>query len=124
MIAGAVNTGVGLLIYPFLYFTLSGYGLGYLKILLLSQVICISLAFLTNKYFVFRARGRILLEFIKFVWFHAIYLGANLIFLPLMVEKGEANPVIAQTMFAFAVIVSSYFWHNKITFSQKNEYEK
>ncbi len=121
MIAGALNTGVGLLMYPILYFALSGYGLGYLEILILSQVICISIAFLTNKYFVFRTRGNFLLEFIKFIWFHGIYLITNLIILPLMVERGGVNPVIAQTGFAFAVIVSSYFWHNKITFSEKKD---
>lgn len=119
MIAGAVNTGVGLLMYPFLYFALSKHGLGYLQILIVSQIVCISVAFLTNKYFVFKTRGNFLVEIIKFVWFHGMYLVANLIALPIMVEKFGANPVIAQTVFAAAVIVSSYFWHNKVTFSEK-----
>lgn len=119
MIAGAVNTGVGLLMYPFLYFALSRHGLGYLQILILSQIVCISVAFLTNKYFVFKTQSNLLSEIIKFVWFHGMYLVANLIALPIMVEKFSADPVIAQTVFAVAVIVSSYFWHNKVTFSEK-----
>ena len=119
MIAGVVNTGVGLIMYPFLYFVLSRHGLGYLQILILSQIVCILVAFLNNKYFVFKTQGNFLSEIIKFLWFHGVYLVANLIALPIMVEEFGANPVIAQTLFAFAVIVSSYFWHNKITFSEK-----
>ena len=119
MIAGAVNTGVGLLMYPFLYFALNRHEFGYLQILIMSQVVCISIAFLTNKYFVFKTRGNVLVEILKFVWFHGMYLVANLIALPVMVEKFGAAPVIAQTAFAVAVIVSSYFWHNKVTFTEK-----
>jgi putative flippase GtrA len=26
------------------------------------------------------------------------------------------NPMVAQTLFSIAIIVSSYFWHNTITF--------
>lgn len=89
---------------------------------MISQIVCISIAFLTNKYFVFKTRGNLLSEITKFAWFHGAYLVANLIALPIMVEKFDTDPVIAQTVFAVAVITSSYFWHNKITFSEKNEY--
>lgn len=33
-----------------------------------------------------------------------------------MVEALNMNPMVAQTLFSIAIIVSSYFWHNTITF--------
>jgi len=30
------------------------------------------------------------------------------------------NPMLAQTLFSIAIILSSYFWHNTITFKSTN----
>jgi putative flippase GtrA len=116
LIAGAINTAFGLLLYPFLYLLLEPLGLNYLQILLLSQAIGISFAFISHKYFVFKTQGNIKKEYSKFLAFHLIYLGLNLVILPYMVTSWKFNPMVAQTLFAVAVILSSYFWHNSITF--------
>lgn len=116
---GALNTILGLAMYPFLYFILGGRELGYIHILLLTQILCVSFSFLTQKYFVFKTQGNYLNEIIKFIAFHGVYLAANLITLPLMVEGLEMNPVVAQTLIALALITSSYFWHNGVTFSSQ-----
>lgn len=118
VVAGIGNTLVGLLTYPALYLALNPLGLGYIKVLLLSQIVCITFAFVTNKMFVFRTKGSIAAEYMKFISFHAVYLIANILVLPLMVSLAELNPILGQTIFASAVIVSSYFWHSRITFSK------
>lgn len=116
ILAGGLNTFIGLAMYPILYYFLNT---NYIFTLLLSQLICITLAFLTNKYFVYKTKGGAVYEYFKFIWFHGIHLGLNLLILPLLVERAKFNPVIAQTGFAVAVIITSYYWHNHITFSNQ-----
>ena len=117
LIAGAFNTAIGLAVFPILYFVAAPLKLHYLVILTISQIICISLAFLTSKYLVFRTSGNFLKETGKFLTFHMAYFLANLAALPALVELAGMNPVWAQTLFAVLVIVTSYFWHSRITFS-------
>jgi putative flippase GtrA len=116
LIAGGVNTLVGLSVYPLLYLSLEPLDFDYLKILIISQLICITFSFVTNKYFVFKTQGNIHAEYTKFFVFHVFYFLLNLICLPVLVEVLEMNPIIAQTLFSVFIIVTSYFWHNFVTF--------
>jgi putative flippase GtrA len=117
LLAGAFNTALGLATYPALYFLLASLDLHYLAILAISQVVCVTFAFLTNKFLVFRTSGNYLSEYGKFITFHLSYFLVNLVVLPILVEFAGMSPVWAQTLFAVLVIVSSYFWHSRITFS-------
>lgn len=119
IVVGGLNTAIGLIVYPILYFALIPLGFGYIGILAISQVICTTFSFSMHKTYVFRAKGNIFFEYIRFIWFHAFYLGINFIALPVVVEWAGINPVIGQTVFTVVVAISSYFWHNKITFSKK-----
>ena len=121
LIVGGVNTLVGLLVYPLLYLFLEPLGWGYIQVLLLAQVICITFSFISNKYFVFKKKGNIHKEYAKFFLFYGFYLVLNLLCLPLLVEKVGISPIISQTLFSIAIIVSSYFWHNFITFKKTKE---
>jgi putative flippase GtrA len=114
---GGFNTGVGLATYPVLYLATRPWGLHYLLVLLLSHAFCQAVAFLTSKHFVFRTRGNYLPEFGHFVTFHLAHLGVNLVVLPLLVELLGLNPVWAQPGFTVLVVVTSYFWHSRVTFS-------
>jgi putative flippase GtrA len=95
---------------------LKPFGIGYIKALIFSQIICITFSFISNKYFVFKTKGNIKKEYPKFFAFYGIYFVLNLLCLPAMVEVLNMNPMIAQTLFSIAIVVSSYFWHNTITF--------
>lgn len=124
VLVGALNTAFGLAAYPVLYFLLTPMRFHYLQVLAVSQVICITFAFISNKYMVFRTVGNHVQEYLRFLSFHLIYFLINLAALPFMVEVLSMNPVWAQSFFAVAVIVSSYFWHSRITFiSPKNRSE-
>lgn len=116
LIVGGINTAVGLAVYPILYVMLTPFDVGYIRALIFSQIICITFSFISNKYFVFKTKGNIKKEYPKFFAFYGIYFLLNLICLPAMVETFNMNPMIAQTLFSIAIIVSSYFWHNTITF--------
>jgi putative flippase GtrA len=117
LLAGALNTAIGLAVYPALYFMAAPLKLHYLTILTISQILCVTFAFLTNKFLVFRTSGNLLRESGKFLTFHLSYFLVNLAALPALVEFAGMNPVWGQTLFAVLVIVTSYFWHSRITFS-------
>lgn len=119
LLAGFLNTAFGLGTFPVLYYMLAACKLHYLIILTISQVICISFAFLTNKFLVFRTKGNYVAEILKFITFHLSYFIVNLFALPVLVELFHLSPVIAQSLFAVLVIASSYFWHSRITFLSK-----
>lgn len=117
ILTGALNTIVGMTVYPALYFCVTPLKQHYLMILSISQVLCVTFSFLTTKFMVFRTTANYLQEFGKFVTFHASYFLVNLAALPALVEFLGINPVWAQMLFTVLVIVSSYFWHSRITFS-------
>lgn len=116
LLAGAVNTALGLAAYPVLYVLLAP-ALHYLVILTLCQIICVTFAFLTNKFLVFRTEGNMSAELLKFGLFHAMYFCVNMLALPAIVSFSELGPVWGQTLFTSAVIATSFFWHRKVTFS-------
>jgi putative flippase GtrA len=117
LLAGALNTAVGLAAYPALFFLLAPLKLHYMVVLGITQVACVAFAYLTNKFLVFRTAGNYLRESGKFVLFHLSYFLVNLAALPFLVEIIGMSPVWGQTLFAVAVIITSYFWHSKITFA-------
>jgi putative flippase GtrA len=117
LLAGAFNTLLGLSLYPLLYVLIEPQGRHYLSLLVVSQTLCIGVAFLTNKHLVFQSSGNGLHELGKFLGFHLAYFVVNLLVLPLLVEGLGMNPMLAQTGFAICVIVTSYLWHSRITFA-------
>lgn len=119
VLVGGLNTLVGLLAYPLLFFSLKPLGLGYLRVLVISQLLCTTFSYLTNKFFVFKTQGNYSKEFLKFVSFHGIYFVMNLVVLWLLVDQMAFSPVWSQLGFASLVIVTSYIWHSKITFMHR-----
>jgi putative flippase GtrA len=119
LMAGAVNTAFGLGIFPILMWILTPHRVHYLVVLIISQCLSITIAFINNKYFVFRTTGNHVGEYGRFVLFYLSYFGVNLLILPIMVEHFHLNPIIAQTLFSISVILLSYIWHRNVTFRPK-----
>jgi putative flippase GtrA len=124
LFAGMLNTMFGLAAYPALYFLLGPLRLHYMAVLGIAQIACVTFSYLTNKFLVFRTAGNYLNEGGKFALFHLFYFAVNLVALPFLVEIVGMPPVWGQTLFAIAVIVTSYFWHSNITFASARTDEK
>lgn len=116
ILAGVLNTCFGLAVFPALFFLLGSDEIHYLAVLALSNVLSVTFAFITNKYFVFRTEGNLGLEYSKFVVFHLAHFVINMVTLPTLVHLSGLHPVLAQTAFAIAVIITSYLWHSRVTF--------
>lgn len=119
LLVGGLNTVIGLSVFPALYFLTKSYQLHYMVVLGISQVVCVTIAFFTNKYFVFKTEGNHLSEYLKFAAFYSAYFVINLIVMPILVEIAGMNPVKSQILISIGIIISSYFWHSKITFAPK-----
>jgi putative flippase GtrA len=118
LIIGGLNTAVGFLVYPTLYYLIADVGFGYMTLLFISQLICTNFSFITNKSMVFRSNKNYFIEYFKYNTFQIIVVVVNLLVLPLCVEVFEMNPVVAQTVFTGSVVVISYLWHSKVTFNR------
>jgi len=114
--AGVANTVFGLGIYPLLLWAVPAFHTHYLLALGIAQAVSLCFAFTTYKLGVFRTRGNLVREFGAFASFYLVNYAANWITLPILVEIGGVPPVIAQLGFAFVIIVTSWFWHSRVTF--------
>lgn len=116
LLAGAANTAFGLAIYPLLLWSVPVFHRHYLIALGIAQAVSLCFAFATYKLGVFRTRGNVAREFGAFSSFYLFNYAANWAALPLLVELGGVPPLVAQLAFTAALILGSWFWHNRITF--------
>lgn len=119
LLVGGLNTIIGLSAFPALYFLTKPYKPHYMVVLAISQVFCVTVAFFTNKHLVFRTQGNHLSEYVKFSAFYSAYFVINLIVMPILVEIVGMDPIKSQILISIGIIISSYFWHSKITFAPK-----
>lgn len=116
LVAGGMNTVFGLVIFPVLLLLLEPRGVHYMVVFVICQVLAITFAYATHKFYVFRTYGNYLSEYVKFATYYVGYFIAILISLPFLVEVLHIHPIIAQFILSVAVIITSYFWHSRITF--------
>ena len=121
IIVGGFNTLIGIIVYPLLYWLLvpASHAVNILvvdSVLVVSQVICITNSYITNKYFVFKAKGSSFWEYIRFTLFYNIIFVINLGLLPLLIKMTQVNPAKIQACINVFVAISSYFWHKLFTF--------
>lgn len=121
LIAGGVNTVVGLAFYPLLLWSVPVLRTHYLLGLAISQAVCLCFAYVTYKIGVFRTRGNVPREFVRFASYYVLNYAANWLALPLLVEAGGVPPIIAQSAFTLFLIVGSYFWHSRLTFKTSED---
>ena len=120
LVAGGLNTLFGLSIYPILIFVFM-LREHYLLALLLAQSSSLIFAFSTYKAVAFRTKGNTVREFSKFVPVYLINYAVAWIFVPILVEKAGCHPVVVQLMFVTICIITSYIWHNMLTFRRAPE---
>ena len=116
VLAGVLNTILGIGLYPVLVWSFDFFREHYMVALGICQIVCLIFAFGVQKFAVFQTQGNVRVEFSKFAAFYLVNYGANWAILPLLVQVGKFDPVVAQTAFTLVVVIGSYFWHSRITF--------
>ena len=113
--AGGWNTVFGLGLY-WLAYRLFGERVHYMVIAVAVNVLAITNAFLCYKLIVFRTKGNWLREYVK-CWI--VYGGGALVSMALMwlmVGLSGLNPVLANFIGTFIVVIASYFGHKFFSF--------
>lgn len=120
LLIGGWNTLLGYLIFVALYYLFRQI-IHYLILLIISNILSITNAYISYKIFVFKTRRNYLREYLRF---YVVYGGAfalNFILLPVCVELFHIQPVIAQGVLMFLTVIFSYFGHKNYSFKKKLE---
>ena len=119
LIAAGFNTAFGLAIYPVLLWTFPPLQHHYMIALLIAQAMSLCFAYANYKIGVFQTRGRYAREITAFAGFYLVNYAANWAALPLLVEVVKLSPIVAQLFFSVIIMISSYFWHSRVTFKDR-----
>jgi putative flippase GtrA len=115
VLVGGINTVIGLAAFAVLY-SLFPDQLHYLGALVLAYAIGTSVAFILHRRFVFRVRGRVLLDLVRFVMVQASSFGLNAALLTGLVEFVHVPVLPAQTIALALTVCASYFGHLLFSF--------
>jgi len=120
VVVGGVNTVVG-----FGWFTLFTFALerwiGYMGVLVLAQVVSVLCAFVLYRRFVFRVRGHVMRDLLRFSMVYVVAFAVNAVLLPLLVEVAGLPVLLSQALIVVVTTVVSYLGHRYFSFARKKE---
>jgi len=85
---------------------------------ILSWILAVSFAFITNKKYVFKKQGKKISEFILFVFSRILTLLLEIIGMYLMVKVFYINNIISKIIMQIIVIVANYFISKLVVFKR------
>ncbi|MBN1545865.1 MAG: GtrA family protein [Syntrophaceae bacterium] len=118
LIAGGVNTVFGYALFAGMVYLLSEH-IHYMIIALFCNVLSITFAFLTQRTYVFKAKGHVIGEYFRFYSVYAVSSFLSLLALPLLVEFFGMNIYVAPIVIMAAAAVFSFFGHKHFSFRNK-----
>ena len=118
VIAGGWNTVFGYGFFCGAYFLLHAH-VHYMVIAVFSSVAAITMAYITFKLFVFRTKGNILREYLKFYAVYGVSMLVGLGVLAVCVEWLGLHPYAGQAVVIVVGVAVSYIGHSRITFRQR-----
>lgn len=119
VIAGAWNTVFAYGTFIFLYYITKPVKLHIVIVLVFSQIISLTQAYITYKFFVFKTRANYLREYLRFYLVYGFSFLVNLILIYLLVDILDYHPVISQGLIACIVVVISYLGHSNFSFMER-----
>jgi putative flippase GtrA len=118
IIVGAWNTIFSYAAFVLLYFY-TNHWLHYMGILVLSQIVGLTNAYITYKYFVFKTKGNFIREYLRFYVVYGTTFIVNLVLIAFFVEVLGFNPIVSQGVIAIIVVAMAYFGHSRFSFKSK-----
>lgn len=116
LIVGGWNTLFGYVAFLILYWLLHRQ-LHYLIIGVLAHLIAMINAFACHRLLVFRSRGPLVAEFIRFNLAQLFVLGCGLASLWVLVTFLQINPLVGQAFVTIGAVVVSYLAHRRFSFA-------
>lgn len=118
LFVGGINTVVGFGWFALFDITV-GQLWGYMVTLLFAHVASVLCAFVLYRRLVFRVRGHVWTDLMRFELVYLTSLGINAVLLPLLVEFAHLQPIVAQALIVFVTTMVSYFGHSLFSFRRK-----
>jgi putative flippase GtrA len=115
LIAGAWNTLFGYSCGVTIYY-LFGDLLGVLIVAILSNILAISMSFLTHKLFVFKTKGNWLREYLRAYCVYGVSASVGILILLIFVKLLNIQFWLAQGLVILLTVIISYIGHKKFTF--------
>jgi len=115
LLAGGWNTLVGYATFIALYFLFNKY-IHYMFLVIFANILSISNAYISYKFFVFRTKGNYLKEYLRFYVVYSFSIAVNIIIMPILVEIFRIHPIMAQGLMVFITMIISYIGHKYFSF--------
>lgn len=115
LLVGVANTAIGtswFILFLYLIRPLAGY----MVVLLCAHIASVLCAFILYRYLVFRVRGHVLLDLLRFETVNLASLGMNAAMLPFLVEVFHWRVLFSQFAILGATMVVSFFGHRSFSF--------
>jgi len=116
LIVGGFNTLDGFVLFVLFHMLLGNGFARYMLTLVLAQLLAMSVAFFLHRRFVFRVRGHVLLDALRYGLVNLGTFGLNAVLLPFFVEVVDLAVVPAQILATIVVVVVSYLGHSLFSF--------
>lgn len=115
LIGGVWNTVFSYALFCVLYYLFSGH-LHYLVIQTVCVIVGVTNAFICQRIFVFRSRGNILTEYLKFYLIYSMPIAMSYLLLPLLIDGAHINAYSAKGIVTGISVFGSYIGHKYFTF--------
>ncbi|MHB1172820.1 MAG: GtrA family protein [Lacisediminihabitans sp.] len=115
---GAVNTVVGYSFFVLVQWSV-GHAISYFGSLLIAHLLSSILAFALYRAVVFRVRGRVLIDFLRFQTVYVVPLAANALALPVLVSVLHWNVYASQALIVIVSTIISFFGHKYFSFRRR-----
>lgn len=120
LLVGGWNTLFGYAIFVLLY-SLLHQMLHYTLILVISYIFCITNAFMSYKFIVFKTKGNLLREYLRFYIVYGASFIVNIALMLIIVEFLKIRPIPAQSVILFFMTIVSYLGHKHYSFGKPAE---
>jgi putative flippase GtrA len=116
LIVGGINTVNGFVLFVLFHLLLGNGFVRYMTTLLLTHVVAVACAFVMHRRFVFRVRGHLLLDAVRFEVVNLGILAINAALLPFFVEVVGVGVILSQVFAGGLAVAASYFGHYLFSF--------
>lgn len=127
LLVGGTNTAIGFAFFVFFDLTVGAYVdanvnrvAGSLATLACAHVLSVLCAFVLYRRFVFRVKGHVWRDLVRFEMVYLVSIGINAVVLPVLVQFGLER-IFAQAMILVVTTLISYFGHQHFSFRRPDE---
>ena len=127
LLVGGFNTAAGFVLFVIFDLTVgqlvdaaSNRVLGSLATLACAHVVAVLIAFVMYRRFVFRVRGHVWRDLLRFQAVYLVSTGINALVMPLLVQLGM-DRILAQLLFLVVSVAISYFGHKNFSFRRSEK---